>query len=225
MPRDIRLRPSGLAAVLALTLLAWPAGADDPRGVDVDRERSVTHNDDGSVTIDKSWEKTRLGSGATAAGSSSKTVTRGEDGVSWEKSGERTTFDGRSFEREASGQRTPNADDSGGTFSRTGTTTRLDADGNVLGSRSSAGAGSWERNRRGGRNVTYDGTTTNSNGRSSQVHREGQSWRGEGGRGHRARSERTFDDGSSVKRGRAGRTQRDGDSVSHQSRRRVRRDR
>jgi len=225
MPSNLRFRPGGFAPVLALALLALPAAADDVRGVDVDRERSVTHNDDGSVTVDKSWEKTRLGTGATASGSSSKTVTRDEDGVSWDKTAERTSFDGRSFERDASGQRTPNAGGSGGTFSRTGTTTRLDADGNVLGSRSSAGAGSWERNRRGGRNVTYDGTTSNDRGRSSEVHREGQTWRGDDVRGHRARSERTFDDGSSVKRGRAGRTGRDGDTVRHQSRRRVRRDR
>jgi len=48
MPIANALNRAGFAAALALTLSAQPAGADDVRGVDVDRERTVTRNDDGS---------------------------------------------------------------------------------------------------------------------------------------------------------------------------------
>lgn len=230
-------------------------GEERTRTVDWERDKDVTRNDDGSITVDKSWEKTHQESGQTASGSKSVTYTRTDDGWSYEGSGERTGFDGRSASGEASGSKTRNEDgvvnvnrqrtvtndqtgnsrtrqtgatrtpngDGSGSFTRYKTTTRRDADGNVTGWRNDVGGGEWRRNDQGGRDFRYEGTTVNDRGRSSDVRRRGETWRGDGERGARVRSERTFDDGRSVRRGHERKVQRDGNTVQRSDRHRTRR--
>ncbi len=240
---------------LALGGAAAAEDADAERSLTYERDKTVTHNDDGSVTVDKSWEKTHEESGKTANGSSSTTHTKSDDGVSYDRDGERTTFGGTTFESDGSGSRTrgddgsldvqrentvtntetgnsrtresgrtrtPNGDGTG-SFSRYNDVTRRNPDGDVTGSRSSSGSGTWQRNDHGGRSWRYDGSTSNDRGRSSDVTRQGRSFREDGSQGRQVRSERTFDDGRSVTRGHETRVKRDRRHVQRQDRHRTKR--
>ena len=139
--RPQRHSAAGLALGLALALGALPAGADDARGLDTDRERSVTHNDDGTVQIDRRFDRLHRPSGRTATGDSTTVVTPGEDGASWESTGSRTTLRGASVEGEASGSRS--RDGEGGlSASGTRSLTRTGADGE-----SKSRTVDWERDR------------------------------------------------------------------------------
>ncbi len=187
-------------------------GETRTRTVDYERDRSVTKNDDGSVTIDRSYEKTHQESGKTASGLSSTLVTRGEDGASWETTGSRSTFDGRTLEGAGSGSRTRSGDgsvdfqqDRSVTNSDTGASRTQSVSGNRT--RNGDGTGSFRRDADGERRRA-DGTT-----RSRRSETSGE-WSGNdrGGRDGSSRTVHTNDRGGSRQVDRQSSTWRDGDS-------------
>lgn len=160
--------------------------------VDALRDRQVTHNDDGSVTVERSLERTitNLETGATRTLLRDGTVTRSEDAADWSRTQTRTGPDGRTLSSEASGsaargdgersyERTRSVTDSetGKTATRTssGTLTRTE-DGREWSRESTAtgpNGGERTRSREGSIVRNEDGTRTRSDSQTRTATRPG----------------------------------------------------
>ncbi len=193
-----------LCAALAPALPAASAEFD----VEVDRDREVVHNDDGSTTVNRSYERTITNeeTGATRTLEKSASTTRTEDGREFSRETKATGSHGVERTHTTEGSVVRNGDGSG---SRSATSTRsvTNASGETR-SRTTERQTDWERNGRGGRDWKSNTSTTNDRGETTEVDRQSRTARNESGRHTRTRSVRTAPDGSKSVRQRTSHSQR-----------------